>query len=69
MKKFDAQLFADRLQLKQRAMYLSVGDAAKEIGIHKSILSRLNRMKFTHDVYTYYVCCKWLEVEMQFFFK
>jgi transcriptional regulator with XRE-family HTH domain len=67
--KFNQELFSSRLTLKQRAMYLSVTDAAKEIGISKATLSRLNRGVSLPDVYTYFVCCRWLELEMDFFFK
>ena len=66
---FNQELFASRLMLKQRAMYLSVTEAAKQIGISKATLSRLNRGVFLPDVNTYIVCCRWLDVPMEFFFK
>jgi len=66
---FNQDAFASRLTLKQRAMYLSVTEAAKQIGISKATLSRLNRGVFLPDVYTYFVCCRWLDVPMEFFFK
>lgn len=68
MKAFNAEFFAHRLKLKKKVFNLSIREAAKQIGISPATLSRLNREKFVPDVNTFYLCCKWLSVDMKFFF-
>jgi len=65
---FNEDLFSTKLFEKQQAYKLSVRTAAKEIGISASTLSRLNRAEFLPDVYTYFRCCQWLKIEMNYFF-
>jgi len=67
--KFNSERFAQMLRLRQYEKRLNVTAAAKEIGISKATLSRLNREKGLPDVYTYFLCCKWLERDMIAFFN
>lgn len=66
--KLDKEKLGYRLRIKQQALHLSVTDAAKEIGISKSTLSRANRELFLPDVETYYKMCKWLQEPLEYFF-
>lgn len=66
---FNQNLFAYRLRIKQQALHLSVTTAAKEIGITKATLSRLNREKTIPDVITYAKCCIWLKLSLDYFFE
>lgn len=69
MAHFNQSLFSHKLNDKQWQMRLSVTAASKEIGISKSTLSRLNRNVHLPDVETYYLCCRWLDIDMNFFLK
>ena len=66
---FDRNAFAESLLMK-RVVKLKIGvrEAAKEIGISPATLSRCENCKVP-DVYTYFYCCRWLEMSMQTFFK
>lgn len=66
---FNSDLFALRLNLKMQFFGLSLRNAAKNIGISPATLSRLTTAKNIPDVYTYYACCKWLSLDMDFFFN
>lgn len=66
--KFNYEKFSHHLRLKQLEMRLNVTKAAKEIGISKATLSRFNREIGTPDIYSYFLCCKWLSVNMQYYF-
>lgn len=66
---FDKGFFAHRLRIKQLALHLTVTQAAKEIGISKSQLSRLNRELCIPDVVTYAKCCLWLGLGQHYFIK
>lgn len=66
---FNKQLFAEYLLLWQKDGKLSVRKAAKEIGISASTLSRLNNQQIIPDLETFYLCVKWLGIEMEFFFN
>ena len=65
----DKELLGHRLRMQQITLQLSVTAAAKEIGISKSTLSRLNREKIVPDVETYYKCCIWLKQNLEYFFN
>lgn len=69
MSKFNQSLFAHKLRDKQYQLRLNVSKSAIDIGISKSTLSRLNREVGIPDVYSYYLCCKWLDLDMNFFFN
>ena len=64
---FNNKKFGFHLRLKQAEFRLTVTNAAKEIGISKATLSRLNR-EHVPDVETYFKCCQWLKIDMDFFF-
>lgn len=66
---FDRTAFAEAL-LTKRVVKLKIGvrEAAKEIGISPATLSRCENGK-EPDVYTYFYCCRWLEMSMQTFFN
>lgn len=66
--KFNQALFSNKLRHKQWELRLNVTKSAKEIGISKSTLSRLNREVGLPDVETYFLCCTWMDIDMQFFF-
>lgn len=68
MKNFNKQLFAERLLMAQHKEKLSVRKAAKIIGISASTLSRLNNQQIIPDLETFYLCVKWIGMEMDFFF-
>ena len=67
--KFNQALFSHKLRDKQYQLRLNVTAAAKEIGVSKSTLSRLNRDAGLPDVDSYFMCCKWLDIDMNFFFN
>lgn len=69
MKHFNKSLFSHKLNDKQIQMQLTVVEASREIGIGKNTLSRLNRNIGIPDLQTYYLCCKWLDIDMSFFIK
>lgn len=69
MNNFNKEFFAAQLLAKQKANKLSVRKTAKEIGISASTLSRLNNQQIIPDLETFYLCVKWLGMEMNFFFK
>jgi transcriptional regulator with XRE-family HTH domain len=66
--KLNKYLLGSRLRIRQLEYHLTVTQAAKEIGISKSTLSRLNRELIIPDVETYYKCCDWLCFPMDYFF-
>jgi DNA-binding XRE family transcriptional regulator len=66
--KLNKYRLAQRLINRQMDLNLNVTNAAKEIGISKSTLSRLNRNLIVPDVETYYKCCEWLCLPMDYFF-
>jgi len=66
---FNKELFAEYLLLWQKDGKLSVRKAAKEIGISASTLSRLNNQQIIPDLETFYLCVKWIGMEMDFFFN
>lgn len=66
---FNKGLFAEQLLFRQKENKLSVRKAAKKIGISASTLSRLNNQQIIPDLETFYHCIKWLEMEMDLFFK
>lgn len=68
MNNFNKRLFAEHLLSWQNQGGLSVRKAAKEIGISASTLSRLNNQQIIPDLETFYLCIKWLGMEMEFFF-
>jgi transcriptional regulator with XRE-family HTH domain len=67
--KLDKEKLGYRLRIKQIALHLSVTMAAKEIGISKSTLSRINRELAIPDVESYYKICQWLQEPMEYFFS
>lgn len=67
MNNFNKKLFADKLLSKQKENKLSVRKAAKEIGISASTLSRLNNQQIIPDLETFYLCVKWIGMEMEVF--
>lgn len=67
-KRFDLKKFALKLRIKQAEYRMSLTESAKEIGVSKATLSRLNREVGLPDVESYYKCCVWLEVPMNSFF-
>lgn len=69
MNNFNKQIFAEKLISKQKENKLSVRKASKEIGISASTLSRLNNQQIVPDLETFYLCVKWLGMEMEFFFN
>ena len=69
MNNFNKQLFAEKLLAKQKENQLSVRKTAKKIGISASTLSRLNNQQIIPDLETFYLCVKWIGMEMEFFFK
>lgn len=66
---FNREFFAEQLLGKQKTNKLSVRKTAKEIGISASTLSRINNQQIIPDLETFYLCVKWLAMEMDFFFK
>jgi len=68
MDKFNYANFSHHLRMKQFELKLNVTKAAKEIGISKATLSRMNREIGTPDINSYFLCCKWLKVSMQHYF-
>lgn len=68
MKEFNAVLFKTRLYTKQFVFRHTTRTAANEIGISAPTLSRLNNGR-PPDLITYYKCCKWLNLDMNFFFE
>lgn len=66
---FNKGLFAEQLLVRQKENQLSVRKAAKEIGISASTLSRLNNQQIIPDLETFYLCVKWIGMEMDFFFN
>lgn len=66
---FNKHLFAEQLLVRQKENKLSVRKAAKEIGISASTLSRINNQQKTPDLETFYLCVKWIGMEMDFFFN
>ena len=64
---FNKSKFGSKLRIRQAELNLNVTNAAKEIGISKSTLSRLNRQKIIPDIETYYKCCEWLAYPMEYF--
>lgn len=68
-RQFNSELFAIRLSLKQQAMYMSLREASKEIGISVATLHRLTKEKFKPDIDTYFLCCQWMELPMDFFIR
>lgn len=69
MNSFKKQIFAEKLIVRQKEERLSLRKAAKEIGISASTLSRLNNQQIIPDLETFYLCVKWLGIEMDFFFN
>lgn len=69
MKEFKYELFSYHMRVKQAEFRLGVRKAAAEIGISAASLSRINREIGVPDIYTYFLCCKWLQVNMQFYFS
>lgn len=67
--KFNSEKFSRHLRIKAAEFRLNVTESAKEIGISKATLSRLNREVGLPDVYTYYLCCRWLGQDMIYFFE
>jgi transcriptional regulator with XRE-family HTH domain len=71
MKKyFNDSLFAEMIH-KQRLITkpsVSTREAARQIGISASTLSRLENRRFVPDIYTYYSVCAWLDKPMDYFF-
>lgn len=66
---FNFQKFSYEMRICAAAYRLNVTNAAKEIGISKATLSRINREIGLPDIETYYKCCKWLKTDMNKFFK
>lgn len=69
MNNFNKQLFAEKLLVRQKENQLSVRKASKEIGISASTLSRLNNQQIIPDLETFYLCVKWIGIEMGIFFN
>lgn len=69
MNNFNKELFAEQLLVRQKENKLSVRKAAKKIGISASTLSRINNQQKTPDLETFYLCVKWIGMEMEVFFK
>lgn len=65
---FNRNLFSQALANKQWIYKLNIRDASKQIGISAPTLSRLKNEKMP-DLITYQKCCKWLNVDMDFFFE
>ena len=65
---FNKQLFASRLLWKMEVNELTVRSAAKEIGISAATLNRLTNEILLPSIDSYYLCCKWLGLKMEFFF-
>lgn len=57
--------------LTKRVVNLKIGvrEAAAQVGISASTLSRCEGGEYDPDVYTYFYCCRWLGVSMETFFK
>lgn len=68
MSTFNKEIFSQLLFIRQKEKVLSVRKAAKEIGISASTLSRLNNQQIIPDLETFYLCVKWIGMEMEFFF-
>jgi len=66
---FNYANFSLNMRLRAAEYRLNVTAAAKEIGISKPTLSRINREIGMPDIYTYFLCCKWMDKEMTSFFK
>lgn len=69
MDQFNYYKFSLHLRNKAAEFRLNVTATAKEIGISKATLSRFNREIGVPDIYSYYLCCKWLQVNMQYYFS
>lgn len=67
-KKFDTELFSITISNKCHLYRISLRTAAKQIGISAPTLSRLQNKRLP-DLITYQRCCKWLNVDMDFFFE
>lgn len=67
--KFNTELFSKHMRIRIAIFRLKLGDAAKEIGISKATLSRINREIGLPDVETFGKCCKWLETDMTMYFE
>lgn len=65
---FNRSLFSMAFSNKQWMYRLNIRDASKQIGISAPTLSRLQHEKMP-DLITYQKCCKWLNVDMDFFFE
>ena len=66
---FNKSLFRIRLTTKQSAFKHTTRTASKEMGISAPTFSRLINEKIIPDLLTYYKCCKWLNLDMNFFFE
>lgn len=67
METFNSFLFTLRLNNKITFSGRSLRTCAKDIGISAATLSRLTNNNIP-DLITYKKCCKWLNLEMEFFF-
>lgn len=66
---FDHWKFSSALRHKRNVeLRIDIRQAAMQIGISASTLSKIENCK-TPDLYTYFYCCRWLGVEMQSFFN
>lgn len=67
---FNRVAFQEAL-LTKRVVNLKIGvrEAAAQVGISASTLSRCEGGEYDPDVYTYFYCCRWLGVSMETFFK
>lgn len=66
---FNSALLAKALLSRQKTLGTTTREIAQRIGISASTYSRLTNQKFIPDVYTYFYCCKFLGVDMNFFFE
>jgi transcriptional regulator with XRE-family HTH domain len=68
MSAFNQELFAATIQAKRKWSNLNVTQAAKEVGISLATLSRIEN-NHPPDLMTYYAICKWLTLDMNYFFS
>ena len=66
---FSKKLLAEQLNGMQFGSGKSLRQSAKEIGISASTLSRLNNEQIIPDLETFYKCCLWLGVKLDYFFE
>ena len=61
MKKFNSELFSQKLKEYRATMNYSLRYAAGDIGISQTQVMRLEKQECIPDIETFFKCCEWMK--------